>query len=116
MKLSKNKGRNLKKQTKTSVYVKPKLKSPVTTSLKIEVQLGASFCVFVFILKGRNCKIHGPRSSRIQDEFGKCGVLQADRCLLHGSGTLGNDIPLQCSGRYVIGHSAVRSGSSFRMT
>lgn len=116
MELPKNKGRCLKKQRKTSVDVKPKLKSPVTTSLKIEVQLGASFCVFVFILKGGDSKIHGPRSSRIQDESGKRGVLQADRCLLHGSGTLGNDIPLQCGGRYVLGLGAVRGGSPFRVT
>lgn len=39
MKLYKNEERNLKKQTKTSVYMKLKLKYPLTNSLKIEVQL-----------------------------------------------------------------------------
>lgn len=54
----------------------------------------------VFALGG-NCKIHGPGSLRVQDELGECRVLQADRCLLHGSGALGDDVPLQCGGRYV---------------
>lgn len=56
--------------------------------------------MFVFALGG-NGKIYGPRSPGVQDELGECRVLQADRCLLHGSGALGNDISLQCSGRYV---------------
>lgn len=58
----------------------------------------ASMSVFA---SGGNCKIHGPRSLRVQDELGECWVLQADRCLLHGSGALGDDVSLQCGGRYV---------------
>lgn len=50
---------------------------------------------------GGDCTIHGPRSPRVQDESGECRVLQADRCLLYGSGALGDDVSLQCSGRYV---------------
>ena len=54
--------------------------------------------MFVFALGG-NCEIYGPRSPRVQDELGERGVLQADGCLLHGAGALGNDVSLQCSGR-----------------
>lgn len=48
---------------------------------------------------GGNGEIHGSRGPRVQDESGERGVLQADGCLLHGPGALGDDVSLQRSGR-----------------
>lgn len=56
------------------------------------VHTGSRGCVY--LCSGGHGEVHGPRAAGVQTEPGEHRVLQAGRCLLHGSGAVGDHIQM----------------------